>query len=193
MRRTSMYDRLSEQRLAREEAERLALEQVAAEPVADIIEVTPPAPLLDTPSSFNFGGFNFVFPEGLAFSDISAVTHLDGEEITISVQRRSVTEARTLAQSFAGARNELGARHSDMRIIRQRESMLAGNPAMVLDFIFRAGHEERHGRLIGAIVPLADENQRQWLSVSCVIDPEKPALKGWLLEFDDMLGRLALR
>jgi hypothetical protein len=193
IKRTSIYDRISEKRLAQEEAERIALEQAAAEPVIEVIEVAPPAPLQDIPSSFNFGGFNFAFPEGLAFSDISAIAHLDGEEIAISVQRRSVPEERTLAQGFAEACEELQQRYLEMRVVRQRESSLAGNPAMTLDFTFRVGHEERHGRLIGAMVPLAGRNERQWLGVSCVIDPDKPALAGWLLDFDDMLTGLSPR
>ncbi|MHB9507550.1 hypothetical protein ACYHKS_26370 [Pseudomonas amygdali pv. morsprunorum] len=41
--------------------------------------------------------------------------------------------------------------------------------------------------MIGSIVPVADQNERQWLSVGCVIDSEKTALKTWLLDFDVML------
>ncbi len=192
--RTSIYDRISEQRL---KAEALALEQAEQEVVEteapEPLSLTPPTPLQEAASSFNFAGLNFAFPQGLAFSDIKAIAHVNGEQIDVSIQRRAVAEQHTLVQGFGVAVEELQALYPQLRIIRQREGVLAGNAALITDFIFRAGHEERHGRLAGALMPVADSNERQWLSVSCVIDPQKPALQGWLLDFDDMLAGLATR
>ncbi|MCI3943272.1 hypothetical protein K0038_00262 [Pseudomonas syringae] len=192
MRRTSIYDRISERRLAdealaREEAERTAAQQErertqAAIPVAQ--------PLRDASSSFNFGGFHFGFPEGFRCSAIEATVEIAGEPVVVSIQRRDVPEEANLTEAFAEAVKALKPLHGVIQVIRQYETVLAGNAALGLDFHFRAGFEERHGRLICAIVPVADHNLRQWLSVGCVIDSEKPALKTWLLDFDHMLQSL---
>ena len=76
-------------------------------------------------------------------------------------------------------------------MIRQRDCLLAGNPAKVVDFHFNAGHEPRHGRLVGALVPIAGSDSLQWLDISSVIDPSKPGLSQWLAEFDRMLDGFA--
>ncbi|MNT60791.1 hypothetical protein D3C72_1983980 [compost metagenome] len=62
-----------------------------------------------------------------------------------------------------------------------------------MDFHFSAGHEPRHGRLVGALVPVEGRDAVQWLDISCVIDPTSPGLSLWLTAFDRLLDGLALR
>ncbi|QQQ50291.1 hypothetical protein JJQ97_23700 [Pseudomonas syringae] len=192
MTRTSLYDRISERRLADEALAREAAERAAAQQALERVEalIAVPKPLLDAPCSFNFGGFHFGFPEGFQCNAIEATVQVGGEPVVVSIQRRDVPEEATLAEAFAEAVKALQPLHGEVQVIRHYETLLAGNAALALDFHFRAGLEERHGRLIGAIVPCADHNERQWLSVGCVIDSEKPALKTWLLDFDSMLEGL---
>ncbi|KPY85926.1 hypothetical protein ALO97_03651 [Pseudomonas syringae pv. tagetis] len=192
MRRTSLYDRISERRLADEALAREEAERAAAQQALDRAEalIPVPKPLLDAACSFNFGGFRFSFPEGFRCSAIDATVQVDGEPVAVSIQRRDVPEEATLAEAFAEELKTLRPLHGEVQIIRHYETLLAGNAALALDFHFRAGLEERHGRLIGSIVPVADHNERQWLSVGCVIDSEKPALQTWLLDFDSMLEGL---
>lgn len=193
MRRTSIYDRISENRLKAEALAREEADRIADEPMVEVAEVALPASLQHMGSSFNFGGFEFSFPKDLTVCDIAVTAQVKGEPVSISMERRPAAEGSSLAKAFAETREALAARYPGVRIIRQRESALAGNPAMVLDFIFRVGHGERHGRLAGAIVPLAGGKEHQWLCIACVIDPQKPALSDWLLNFDNMLTGLAPR
>lgn len=190
MTRTSMYDRISERRIALEALAREEEERRAAESPAQAQNVVPLAMQDEAPTVFNLGGFSFGFPAALRFEDLQITAMLNGEPVAIGVQRRSVTHERTLDQAFDEAVQDLHERHGSLRVIRRRDSTLAGSDALALDFLFRVGHQERHGRLVGAMVPVADRNERQWLAITCVIDPEKPALKGWLLDFDNMLNGL---
>ncbi|UFI44741.1 hypothetical protein [Pseudomonas savastanoi] len=192
MTRTSLYDRISERRLADEALAREEAERAAAQQALDIIQAAIPVPqaLRDATCSFNFGGFHFGFPEDFQCNAIEASVQVGGEPVVVSIQRRDVPEEATLAEAFAEAVKALQPLHGEVQVIRHYETLLAGNAALALDFHFHAGLEERHGRLIGSIVPCADHNERQWLSVGCVIDSEKTALKTWLLDFDSMLEGL---
>jgi hypothetical protein len=193
MTRTSIYDRISAKRIALEEAARL--EQLNAPVVVPASEPEPVAvvALQDTPSSFNFGGFNLAFPAGFHFRDIQTTLEHEGEPIILTIKRRDVMQGQTLQQLFDTALQTLRTIYPQLRIIRQRDYSVAGSAAKCLDFHFNMGHAERHGRLVGAIVPVAGSDELQWLNISCVIDPTKPALSLWLVDFDSMLEGLAAR
>ncbi|MCK1792771.1 hypothetical protein L9059_21850, partial [Pseudomonas sp. TNT19] len=100
MTRTSIYDRISAKRIALEEAARL--EQLNAPVVVPASEPEPVAvvALQDTPSSFNFGGFNLVFPAGFHFRDIQTTLEHEGEPIILTIKRRDVMQGQTLQQLF---------------------------------------------------------------------------------------------
>lgn len=193
MTRTSIYDRISAKRIALEEAARL--EQQNAPVVVSAPEAEPVAvvALQDTPSSFNFGGFNLAFPAGFHFRDIQTTLEHEGEPITLTIKRRDVMRGQNLQQLFDAGVQTLRTIYPQLRIIRQRDYSVAGSAAKCLDFHFKIGHAERHGRLVGAIVPVAGSDEVQWLNISCVIDPTKPALSLWLIDFDSMLEGLAAR
>lgn len=72
--------------------------------------------------------------------------------------------------------------------MRQAEALLAGHPAISLDYQFNAGQERRHGRAVCMIIASADGNKRQWLNVSTVINPDQSQLADWLIAFDAMLA-----
>lgn len=193
--RTCFYDRISEKRIALEEAARL--EQENASFAKREAELAPaPAPIIaleGATSSFNFGGFNLAFPAGFHFRDIQTTLEHEGEPIILTIKRRDVMQGQTLQQLFDTALQTLRTIYPQLRIIRQRDYSVAGSAAKCLDFHFNMGHAERHGRLVGAIVPVAGSDELQWLNISCVIDPTKPALSLWLVDFDSMLEGLAAR
>jgi hypothetical protein len=192
IKRTSIYDRISEKRLAREEAERLALEQAAVAPEPEP-EPVPVIALQNTPSSFTFGGFNLAFPSGFDFRDIQTTIEHEGEPIILTIKRRDVRQGQALPELFEESVQTFRKLYPDMRVIRQRDYLVAGSAAKSLDFHFKIGHGERHGRLVGAVVPVDGSEGLQWLSISCVIDPTKPSLSHWLIDFDSMLDGVAAR
>ncbi|WP_416468228.1 DcrB-related protein [Pseudomonas sp. LFS044] len=193
MYKPSIYDRISAKREAQQEAERLAeLAEAAmvAEPVPESVPV--PVELQNIASSFTFGGLNLQFPMGFRFRDIQTTLEHEGEPVTLNIRRRDVRAGQTLEQLFDEGIRALRERNPQLRVIRQRDCHLAGSSAKALDFHFNAGHEPRHGRLVGALVPVEGSNKLQWLDISCVIDPTKLGLSQWLVEFDRMLDDIAL-
>lgn len=78
MTRTSIYDRISERRLADEALAREAAEHAAAQQALERVEALIPAPkpLLDAPCSFNFGGFHVGFPEDFQCNAIEATVQV---------------------------------------------------------------------------------------------------------------------
>lgn len=191
--RTSIYDRISAKRIALEEAARLEQQNAPVVEQAPEPELVPVVALQGTPSSFNFGGFNLAFPAGFNFRDIQTTIEHEGEPIILTIKRRDVAQGQNLEKLFDGSVQTFRTIYPELRIIRQREYSVAGNAAKCLDFHFKIGHAERHGRLVGAIVPVAGSDEVQWLNISCVIDPTKPALSLWLVDFDSMLEGLAAR
>jgi hypothetical protein len=192
MTRTSIYDRISERRLALEEAARV--EQQSPPPVIETEpEPDPVVPLRDTPSRFSFGGFDLSLPEGFSFRDIQTTIEHEGEPVVLTIKRRDVREGATLSGLMDEAMQTFRKLYPQLRIIRERDCTLAGSAAKAVDFHFTMGHAERHGRLVGSIVPVAERQASQWLSLSCVIDPVKPSLSLWLVDFDNMLSGMVTR
>ncbi|WDY60287.1 hypothetical protein [Pseudomonas sp. PSKL.D1] len=194
MYKPSIYDRISARREAEEEAQRLAKLEAAARAAEPVPEPEPvPVALQEVASSFTFGGFNLQFPQGFRFLDIQTTVEHEGAPVTLSIRRRNARPAHTLEQLFDEAIEALRERNPKLRVIRQRDCHVAGSPAKVLDFHFSVGHEPRHGRLVGALVPVEGSASPQWLDIASVIDPTNPALSQWLVEFDRMLDGFALR
>ncbi|TDF86148.1 hypothetical protein [Pseudomonas sp. H9] len=194
MSRPSIYDRISAKREAQQQAARLATLEVAASVPVPLPEPEPePAALQDVASGFTFGGFNLQFPVGFRFRDIQTTLEHEGEPVTLTVRRRDVRSRQPLEHLFEAAIQALRELNPELRLIRLRDCHLAGSAAKALDFHFNAGHEPRHGRLVGALVPVEGCDAPQWLDISCVIDPTIPGLSLWLAEFDRMLDGLALR
>lgn len=191
MTRTSIYDRISAKRIALEEAARLEQQNAPVVEQAPEPEPLPVVALQGTPSSFNFGGFNLAFPAGFNFRDIQTTIEHEGEPIILTIKRRDVAQGQNLEKLFDASVQMFRTIYPELRIIRQREYSVAGSAAKSLDFHFKIGHAERHGRLVGAIVPVAGSDEVQWLNISCVIDPTKPVLSLWLVDFDSMLDGLA--
>ncbi|WP_263261074.1 hypothetical protein [Pseudomonas sp. RIT-PI-S] len=192
MNRTSIYDRLSERRLA-QEAAALAEQQAAGAVQAPLAQPEPVVPLQDAPSSFSFAGFNLLLPEGFRFRDIQMTLEQNGEPVALAIQRRDVHEGATLDGLLAQALQALRVLHPELRLIRERDCTLAGSAAMAVDFRFSLGNAERHGRLVVSIVPVTGGQPPQWLSLSCVVDPLKPSLSAWLIDFDTMLLGMTAR
>lgn len=190
MARTSMYDRISEKRLAAEAAAREE-ELLKAQAVKPEPEPEPVTPLKNMPSSFSFGGFELLFPQGFSFRDIQTTIEHEGDQVVLTIKRRDVPEGATLDNLLAESMQTFRKLYPELRVIRERDCTVAGSAAKAVDFYFAIGHAERHGRLVGSIVPVADQRESQWLTLSCVIDPVKPNLSLWLVDFDNMLSGMA--
>ncbi|MQG91982.1 DcrB-related protein [Pseudomonas sp. MN1F] len=194
MYKPSIYDRISARREALEEEARLAKLAEAAKAAEPQPEAEPvPVALQEVASGFTFGGFNLQFPGGFRFRDIQTTLEHEGEAVSLNIRRRDVRAGQTLEQLFESAIQALRELNPQMRVIRQRDCHVAGSPAKALDFHFKAGHEPRHGRLVGALVPVDGSDMPQWLDIACVIDPTSSGMSHWLAEFDRMLDGLALR
>lgn len=194
MYKPSIYDRISAKREAQQEAARLAELAEQARKAEPVPEPEPaPAALQDVSSSFTFGGFNLTFPQAYRFRDIQTTLEHEGEQVTLNIRRRDVRARQNLEQLFDAAVQALREMNPQLRVIRQQDCRIAGNAAKAVDFHFNAGHEARHGRLVGALVPVIGSDNLQWLDISCVIDPTKPGLSLWLADFDRMLDGLLLR
>jgi hypothetical protein len=190
--RTSMYDRISEKRLA---AEALARQQAEEAANAQVMVIEPePEPLLPLQPSRNqlkIAGLVLLMPHVLTFRDLDMTLDREGQPVTFSAKRRPAPEGLTLQRSAELYVDNLRKHHGDVTVVRQSDCLLAGNPAISLDYAFMAGEERRHGRATSAIIAAAHGNDRQWFSVSTVINPEHAALASWLIEFDEMLENIA--
>lgn len=191
--RTSLYDRISEKRIAQEEAARLAQQNAPVIEPEPELEPTPVVALQDMPSSFTFAGFNLVFPTGFYFREIQTTVEHEGEPVSLAIKRRDVQQGQTLQQLFEASLQGFCKDRPDVRIIRQRDVSVAGSAAKAADLHFKSGHADRHARLVGALVPVAGRDDGQWLTIACEIDPSRPALSLWLVDFDGMLEGLAAR
>ena len=190
--RTSMYDRISEKRLAAEALARQQAEEAAS--AAAIVIEPEPEPLLPLQPSRNelkIAGLVLLMPHALTFRDLDMTLDKEGQPVTFSAKRRPAPEGLTLQRSAELYVDNLRKHHGDVTVVRQSDCLLAGSPAISLDYAFMAGEERRHGRATSAIIAPAHGNERQWFSVSTVINPEHAALASWLIEFDEMLENIA--
>ncbi|WP_342655418.1 hypothetical protein [Pseudomonas sp. F3-2] len=189
MARTSIYDRISEKRLAAEALARQQAEEAANAPAVVIEpEPVPVLPLQPARNELKVAGLALLMPQGFNFRDIDTTLERDGHPVTFGAKRRPAPEGLTLQRSADIYVDNLRKYHPDITIVRQSDCLLAGNPAISVDYIFAANQERRHGRAISAIIDSANGSERQWFSVSTVINPDLPALASWLIDFDEMLS-----
>jgi len=147
--------------------------------------------VLAAPSRFAFAGVDLVLPASVRFCDIQLRLEHGGEPVHLTIRRRDAKSNQDLERSIHAALVDLLDDGSPLKVIRQDERGFAGSRGAVVDFHFIAAHEARHGRLFGALLPVpGDGGQQQWLDISCVIDPSRPALSGWLAEFDGLIDSL---
>ncbi|WP_423812495.1 DcrB-related protein, partial [Pseudomonas viridiflava] len=81
----------------------------------------------------------------------------------LSIKRRDVRDGQTLESLFDASLQAFRERDPELRVIRRQDSTLAGSPAKALDFFFKVGTAEHHARLVGAVVPVAEQGVQQWL------------------------------
>jgi hypothetical protein len=191
MTRTSFYDRISE---IREAAEAFARQQAEEAANAATLVVEPePAPVVPLQLARNelkIAGLALLMPQGFNFRDIDTTLERDGHPVTFSAKRRPAPEGLTLQRAAELYVDNLRKHHPDVTIVRQSDSLLAGSAAISLDYVFSTGQQRQHGRATSAILDQASGGERQWFSVSTLIDPDNAELAGWLIEFDEMLGNI---
>ncbi|ANJ55716.1 hypothetical protein [Pseudomonas silesiensis] len=186
--RTSIYDRISEKRLAAEALARQLQQQAADAPPA-VIE---PEPIVKVPlqlarNGLTVAGLNLLIPDGFNFRDIDTTLEKYGHPVTFGAKRRPAPEGLTLRRAVELYVEKLRQDHPDVTIVRQSDGVLAGHRAIALDYIFTAGQERRHGRAMSAVIESDNGNERQCFSISTMINPAHAELADWLIEFDAML------
>jgi len=190
MYRPSIYDRLSQKREAAEALARQQAEQqrIAEQAAAAVVQAPPVLELAPEQNALRIAGLNLLIPQSFAFRDIETTLEVAGCHVSFGARRRAAPEGLDLSKAVELFTKKLRERHAEMTVVRQAESVLAGHPAISLDYQFYNGQERRHGRAVCTIIVSADGNTRQWLDVSTVIDPNQPQLAEWLIEFDAMLA-----
>ncbi|WP_170931075.1 hypothetical protein [Pseudomonas sp. SID14000] len=187
--RGNIYDRLSQRR---EAAEALARQQAEEARIAGqaTLEVAPPPqlPMDAEQNALRIAGLNLLMPQGFAFRDIETTLEFAGCNVQFSARRRPAPEGLEINNAVELFIKKLRERHAELTLVRQAEALLAGHPAISLDYQFNAGQERRHGRAVCMIIASADGNKRQWLNVSTVINPDQSQLADWLIAFDAMLA-----
>lgn len=188
--RANIYDRLSQRREAAEAAARQQAEEARRATDCAMQSAPPPSvlPLNAEQNALRIAGLNLQMPAGFAFRDIDTTLEFAGCHVQFSVRRRNAPEGLELSDAVELFTRKLRQRHTDMTVVRQAETILAGHSAISLDYQFSAGQERRHGRAVCTIIVSADGNGRQWLNMATVTDPDKLQLANWLIEFDAMLA-----
>ncbi|WDY57006.1 hypothetical protein [Pseudomonas sp. PSKL.D1] len=188
MSKGNIYDRLwqyreAEEARARQQAEE---ERLAAEAARN---APPPELALDLEqNALRIAGLNLLIPTGFAFRRFETTLEFAGCQVAIGARRRCVAEGLSLSEAVDQFIEKLRQHHGDITVVRRAETLLAGHPAICLDYQFRVGQVPRHGRAACSHIDAADGNARQWLSVFTVIDPHIPQLADWLIAFDAMLA-----
>jgi len=190
MYKPSIYDRISQKReaaeaLAQQQAEQ---ERAAAEALSKMPEPVPVLPLDIEQNALRVAGLNMLMPTGFNFRDIQTTLEFAGCEVTFSARRRIAPDGLDLPKAVDLYVKNLRDVHAEMTLVRQAECLLAGHPAMALDYLFPDGRARRHGRTVCAMVTSDEGQSRQWLEVSTQIDPSQAGLADWLIKFDAMLA-----
>jgi hypothetical protein len=152
------------------------------------VQAPPVLELAPEQNALRIAGLNLLIAQSFAFRDIQTTLERAGCHVSFGARRRAAPEGLDLSKAVELFTKKLRERHAEMTVVRQAESLLAGHPAISLDYQFYDGPERRHGRAVCAIIVSADGNTRQWLDVSTVIDPSQSLLAEWLIEFDAMLA-----
>lgn len=176
---------------AHDQAEAAAKAATEAAALALAPQPVPVIEMTSQPSRICLGGFSFELPAGFAFRDVDMGVECDGQPVTLKIKRREVSETDEFASLFDAEVDAACHLCANLRIIRRYDCLFGGSEAKAVDFSFMAGAQNRHGRLVGAVVPLLGADQRQWLSVLSVMDASQPGLATWLIHFDDMLAAVA--
>ena len=186
---TSIYDRISQKR---EAAEALARRQAEQEREAAQALSTMPVPVQALPvnaqrNALRIAGLDLLIPAGLSFRNIETTLEFAGCEVMFRACLSAAPESLELPTAMDEYVKKLRDCHTELTLVRQAESLLAGHPAVALDYVFQLGQERRHGRTVCAIVT-HESDIRHWLEMSTQIDPAQAPLADWLIEFDAMLA-----
>lgn len=192
MTRPNLYDRLYQKRQA---AEALALqqaEQARLDAQAQAARVAPP-PVLTPDVRLNalcIAGLTLRLPDDMTFQKVEATLERGHRPVSFSACITSVLKVAELAEAVDQLKQRLHEHHPGLDLVRQADYVLAGHPAISLDYAFVSGQQRRYGRTVGALLMTTEGTSCQWLEVSTLIDPDESALADWLPEFDVMLANM---
>ncbi|AZE94087.1 hypothetical protein C4J96_1969 [Pseudomonas orientalis] len=189
MRQRNLYDRLSERRLAEHNIPAVeADEPPAPEIAASAQDIT--SELQPQHCHLILAGLQLTFPEHLTPTRAEITLYKQGHPVSINLQRLPVPDNHTLERAMDSECAELQHRCKQLHILRRSERTLAGARALVLDYRFTLENEEKHGRSVGALLPVNGHTHRQWFCISCVFGCRHEVLSDWLPEFDALLDTL---
>ncbi|MEX5351211.1 hypothetical protein WCE02_07595 [Pseudomonas juntendi] len=185
----SIYDRISQKR---EAAEALARRQAEQEREAVQALSAMPAPVQALPlnaqsNALRIAGLDMRVPAAFSFRTLETTLEFAGCEVMFRACLRGAPDDLELPTAIDACVKKLRDCHTELTLVRQAESLLAGHPAVALDYEFQLGQARRHGRTVCTIIT-HESDIRHWLEVSTQIDPAQAPLADWLIEFEAMLA-----
>lgn len=194
IRRTSIYDRLSERReatekAAREQAERDAAAEAALQ-AARLAERARPLPLVPDRNELTLSGLRLVMPQGLQLRDCTTTLQVGQHQVTLHAQRSPLAREQTLERVVEQHLAEARQRHTEITLIRRQACSFAGHDAVRLDYRVCNADEARHCQAVMLLVPERAGQEAQALTLSTVVDPDQEALASWLITFDAMVANI---
>ncbi|MFJ4445226.1 hypothetical protein ACIPZ8_24475 [Pseudomonas sp. NPDC089422] len=181
----NLYDRLWQQREAAEARARAQAEEEAA---LALSQPAPALPVLPERNAMTIAGLQLLMPERARLRDVSAALQVGEHSVTLRARCRSVAQTLTLDQAMDSYQAEARQQHEALTLVRQQPSLLAGHPALMLDYLFGQDEARRHCRTLLTLIPPSDGHEALSFSLSTVIDPDLRPLADWLIDFDAMLA-----
>lgn len=182
----NIYDRLWQKREAAEARAREQAEQEAAL----ALQPPPALPVLPERNAMTLAGLQLLMPQGARLCDVWATLEVGGHCVTVNARSRSVAQTLTLDQALQDYLAEARRHHAEVTPVRQQPSLLAGHPALLLDYLFDQHEARRHCRTVLTLIPPSDGQESRSFSLSTVIDPDLRPLADWLIDFDAMLAAI---
>ncbi|WP_313713601.1 hypothetical protein [Pseudomonas sp.] len=182
----NIYDRLWQKREAAEARAGKQAEQEAAL----ALQPPPALPVLPERNAMTIAGLQLLMPQGARLCDVWATLEVGGHSVIVNARSRSVAQTLTLDRALQDYLAEARRQHAEVTPVRQQTCLLAGHPALLLDYLFDQHEARRHCRTVLTQIPPSDGHEALSFSLSTVIDPDLRPLADWLIDFDAMLAAI---
>lgn len=135
-------------------------------------------------------GLQLLMPQRARLCDAWVTLEVGEHSVIVNARTRSVAQTLTLDQAMDSYLAEARQHHTDITPVRQQPALLAGHPALLLDYLFGQPEARRHCRTVLTLIPPGDGHEARAFSLSTVIDPEQRPLADWLIDFDALLAAI---
>ncbi|MFJ4065891.1 hypothetical protein ACIPW4_11375 [Pseudomonas sp. NPDC089996] len=180
----NLYDRLWQRREAEEARARAQAEKEAA---LALSQPAPTLPVLPERNAMTIAGLHLLVPRSARLSDVWVTLQVGEHSVIVRAGCRSVAQTLTLDQALDSYLAEAREQHAELTLVRQQPSLLAGHPALMLDYLTGQHEARRHCRTVLTLIPPSDSREALSFSLSTFIDPAQRPLADWLIDFDAML------